>query len=431
MSNNPYGELSTMEVRQHQQNNPKLNFKASTTSHTGSGWGQRPGRRRLLEAHISEISGATITDSNPTTPDQGGTRVFCEINWCRPPPCANFDLPATATWHQNFGVLMHVLENKENEGVLDGAHCRQMNGIKTADASRCRQLEVHTGGSAPVDFTENSAARPLLQTAPYRSQPSACGSKSRRRTEMVPAQALGITALSIAAAPGAVRTKPTPQRYSPISPPKTPPKAFSQVVKLEPQLMNITIIRERRNQKGPPTIIQSTSKYGSVNQAHAHMETWALNFGGRGYRSMLLSDGKWKTTQLTYKPSDGITLGSVVLTNESKEALFKLLDTAKLPDQPNLLFLDYLLTRVQNYPMPAKDRDLDLTMKGLWLQYMRDLLFQGGDGIGGRVTSKVQEQKYLGILNEPRFELQQLRNSPEWEEAEKEIQREYGDSARL
>ncbi|KAJ4479398.1 hypothetical protein C8R41DRAFT_869222, partial [Lentinula lateritia] len=37
----------------------------------------------------------------------------------------------------------------------------QINGIKTADASHCRQLKVHTGGSAPVDFTENSAARPL------------------------------------------------------------------------------------------------------------------------------------------------------------------------------------------------------------------------------------------------------------------------------
>ncbi|KAJ3897310.1 hypothetical protein F5879DRAFT_996251 [Lentinula edodes] len=235
------------------------------------------------------------------------------------------------------------------------------------------------------------------------------------------------TLLAVAAAPGAVRTKPTtPQCYSPISPPKTPPKASSQVVKLEPQPMNIMLIHERRKQKGPTTIIQSTSRYyKSVQKADADMETWALNFGGRGYRSILLSpDGKWKTTQLTYKPSDGIMLGSLVLTNESKEALFKLLDTVELPDQPNLLLLDYLLARVKNFSL-SKEVKLDLTMKGLWLQYMRDLLFQGGNGIGGRVTRKV-EQKYLGILNEPRFELQQLRDSPEWEEAETEMQQEYG-----
>ncbi|KAJ3877083.1 hypothetical protein F5051DRAFT_429273 [Lentinula edodes] len=32
-----------------------------------------------------------------------------------------------------------------NQGSYTSAHCRQINGIKTADASRCRQRKVHTG----------------------------------------------------------------------------------------------------------------------------------------------------------------------------------------------------------------------------------------------------------------------------------------------
>ncbi|KAJ3933624.1 MAG: hypothetical protein NXY57DRAFT_789398 [Lentinula lateritia] len=42
-----------------------------------------------------------------------GSGVIREINWCRPPR-ANFDLPATATWRQNFGALVQSGCNEPN-----------------------------------------------------------------------------------------------------------------------------------------------------------------------------------------------------------------------------------------------------------------------------------------------------------------------------
>ncbi|KAF8825791.1 hypothetical protein HHX47_DHR6000542 [Lentinula edodes] len=100
-------------------------------------------------------------------------------------------------------------------------------------------------------------------------------------------------------------------------------------------------------------------------------------------------------------------------------------------NQPNLLYLDSLLSALKKMEDEEgiADVDLDLSLDGEWLPMMKEMIITAGSAAGQKVTGQDWE-RYKKVLEEPRFKFEpQSPPTKAWEEAaEKRI---LGDGFKL